>query len=322
MAKGTSEEVSAAHRSAERGVDFEALSDEQLLQRFLRQGGEGADLAFRTLVVRHGPMVLGVCRNVLREAHDAEDAFQATFLVLARKGKTIRDGRVVGRWLYEVAYRIAVRARSLAARRRAQERQTAKMSSVTHEFDREMNDLLPLIHEEINRLPENYRTPVALCYLEGKTHEEAAALLEWPLGTVKGRLSRAREVLRSRLSRRGVTLTAALIGVFLSEKRLLAADLPATLVDSTVRTAMKDLAGQAAEMSRAGIASKSEFTSFKSWPSLYRVLLVLAVLSAVGYGFTNLTAYASSMPPEQRPRIATYLIDFFAIGGNHGTACH
>lgn len=323
MVRESSERIGARRVGTLDEVGVEALTDEQLLDRFLAQTGDGADAAFRTLVLRHGPMVLGVCRNVLRETHDAEDAFQATFLVLARKGRTIRDRRVVGRWLYEVAYRIAVRARSHAVRRRVQERQAAKMPSTSGEYDRDLNDLMPLIHEEINRLPANYRTPIALCYLEGKTHEEAAALLEWPLGTVKGRLSRARELLRSRLSRRGVTLSAAFIGVFLSEKRLVAADLPAALVDATVRNMMRLAACEADALNGPTANSSTNAGTNKLSRPVYRILLAVVIVLGTGYGFTNYTAYASSLPPEARPRIANFFLDLFAYSpsGNQAS-CH
>ena len=186
--------------------DLQELPDEQLLDLFLERKGSDAEAAFETLVRRHGPMVLGVCRHILDELHDAEDAFQATFLVLARKAGTIRDRRVLGRWLYEVAYRIAIRSKTHSARRRTHEREGAEMSAVAAgpEFDAAWIELRPVLHEEVNRLPEKYRTAVVLCYLEGRTNEEAAEMLQWPVGTVKGRLSRARDMLRSRLTRRGL----------------------------------------------------------------------------------------------------------------------
>src|SRR4051812_21432331 len=181
---------------------FEPLSDEQLLDRFINQDDEAAEAAFRAIVVRHGPMVLGVCRHVLNQLQDAEDAFQATFLVLARKAGSIRDRRVLARWLYEVAYRIAMRAKTNGVRRRAHERQGGEMAATVSIDDHSWRELRPVLHDEVNRLPEKYRLPVILCYLEGKTNEEVSQLLHWPVGTVKGRLSRARDLLRSRLTRR------------------------------------------------------------------------------------------------------------------------
>src|SRR5207248_1099652 len=153
--------------------------------------------------------------------HDAEDAFQATFLVLARKGASIRNRRALAGWLQEVAYRIALRARARAGRRRACERQVMAMVPPRDEPSHPetaalWNELRPVLHEEVVRLPEKYRLPVTLSYLEGKTNEEVAELLQWPVGTVKGRLSRGRELLRTRLSRRGVALSAAFVVTALS----------------------------------------------------------------------------------------------------------
>jgi RNA polymerase sigma factor (sigma-70 family) len=216
-----------------------ALPDEQLLDRFLSGSGEQAEDAFRAIVVRHGPMVLGVCRHVLIHQQDAEDAFQAAFLVLARKAASIHDRRVLGRWLYEVAYRIALRAKSGAMRRRANERQGAEMLVTAPETDAGWSELRPVLHEEINRLPDKYRSPVVLCYLEGKTNEEVAQLLKWPVGTVKGRLSRAREMLRSRLSRRGLALSAAFLLTALSHNAVFAEVVPTRLIDSTVSSAIR-----------------------------------------------------------------------------------
>src|SRR4051812_28608475 len=232
---------------------LEALNDEQLLDRFLDRDDESAvsearaEAAFRAIVVRHGPMVLGVCRHVLNQLQDAEDAFQATFLVLARKAGSIRDRRVLARWLYEVAYRIAMRARTHGVSRRTHERQGGEMVASVSYDDHSWRELRPVLHEEVNRLPEKYRVPVILCYLEGKTNEEVAQLLRWPVGTVKGRLSRARDLLRSRLTRRGLALSAAFLVTALSRNAVFAEVVPSYLIDSTVEHAMR--------ASRAGLAS-------------------------------------------------------------------
>jgi RNA polymerase sigma factor (sigma-70 family) len=182
------------------------LTDAQLINRFLTGRDEGA---FAALVERHGPMVLAVCRGVLKNARDAEDAFQATFLVLFRKASGVRSIGSLGGWLYRVAYRIALRANAVAARRRQRFSEGGTMaaesaSSGETDLDRE---LWPIIHAEIDRLPDRYRAPIALCYLEGLSYEQAAHQLGWPLGTVGSRIARARELLRSRLTRRGVTAT-------------------------------------------------------------------------------------------------------------------
>jgi RNA polymerase sigma factor (sigma-70 family) len=189
---------------------WEDLPDDDLLDRFLRGGAMDAQDAFRALVRRHGPWVLGVCRHVLASDHDAEDAFQETFLLLARKGASINDRRVLSSWLWEVAYRTALRARASAGRRRAIERQAMALATPRDkpgdqdELLLSLMELRPILHEEVVGLPEKYRVPAILSYLQGKTNHEVADLLNWPVGTVKGRLHRARQLLRSRLSRRGV----------------------------------------------------------------------------------------------------------------------
>ena len=168
----------------------------------------------------HGPMVLGVCRQLLRDPNDVDDAFQATFLVLVRKVGTLRRCDLLGNWLYGVAHRVASRARALAARRMARAvshldvgeplaADESRPGTGRNPNDASEPDPRPWLHEEVSRLPEKYRIPIVLCYFEGLTHEAAATRLGWPLGTVKGRLARARDLLRRRLVRRGVTLTAA-----------------------------------------------------------------------------------------------------------------
>ncbi len=218
------------------------LSDETLLDRFLSGEPSESEEAFRALVVRHGPMVLGVCRHVLNQHHDAEDAFQATFLALARKGGAIRDRRVLAGWLHEVAFRLAVKARASANQRRARERDGMAMSAHAIEPDSQdqvaaWNELRPVLHAEVDRLPERYRIPVILSYLEGKTNEEVAALLEWPVGTVKGRLSRARDLLRSRLMRRGLSLSAAFLVTAISKGSVFAEVVPTDLIERTTSVA-------------------------------------------------------------------------------------
>ncbi len=161
------------------------LTDAQLLERFAVGRDEPA---FAALMVRHGPMVLGVCRRLLHDAGQAEDAFQAAFLVLARKAGAIQRRPLLGAWLYGVAFKVAARLRGQAWRRQAREK-PADFDAVPAAVGPDASDY-PAIHEEVQRLPDKYRDPVVLCYLEGKTHEEAARLMRCPLGTVKGRLAR------------------------------------------------------------------------------------------------------------------------------------
>jgi RNA polymerase sigma factor (sigma-70 family) len=178
------------------------LTDRDLLERFLNEGHESGEAAFNALVERHGRMVLRVCNQALRDRHAAEDAFQATFLVLARQARSIRKHDSVGSWLFGVACRAAARIRMAEGRRQRYERRGAKVPAPDHTDALDSSEHWPELHAEIARLPEKYRIPIVLCYFEGLTHEQAADRLGWPVGTVKTRLARARDQLRWRLERR------------------------------------------------------------------------------------------------------------------------
>jgi RNA polymerase sigma-70 factor (ECF subfamily) len=176
-------------------------TDDQLIAQFLAGPSDEAKFAFEALLRRHAPMVMGVCRQVLNQCQDAEDAFQETFLALARKAGTIQNRRALGGWLYEVAYRIAIRMRSKAARYRwllGKADEVVSPRDAVSEAAR--NELQLTVQTLIDRLPESYRTLVVHCYLEGRTNNEVARLLGCPVGSVKGRLSRARGMLRKGLS--------------------------------------------------------------------------------------------------------------------------
>jgi RNA polymerase sigma factor (sigma-70 family) len=213
-------------------------ADGQLLDRFLAQREEAA---FEELVRRHGPMVLGVCRRVLAHEHDVEDAFQATFLVLVRKAASVQPADLVGHWLYGVAYRTAVRARALYARRRARE---LAMRRVTEEPPGVWQDVLPLLDQELTGLPEKYRIPVVLCDLQGKSRKEVARVLGVSEGTLSSRLARARALLGRRLSRRGVTLAGGELAALVAANGA-SAGVPARLLLSTTKAALLVAAGQA-----------------------------------------------------------------------------
>ena len=186
------------------------MSDAQLLDRFVSRRDEAAEAAFEELVIRHGPMVLRVCRGVLHDAHDAEDAFQAVFLVLASRAGSIRRAGSVASWLFGVAHRVATRARRSAARRRRLDRIVAERTSEC-DLPRDDDPDWEVLHEEIDGLPERLRAPVVLCYLQGLTYAAAAHQLGLSEVAVRGRLARARERLRRRLTRRGVTIPAGLL---------------------------------------------------------------------------------------------------------------
>jgi len=181
--------------------------DAQLLERYLDARDEAA---FEILVERHGPLVLSLCRRYLRDPRDVEDAFQATFLILIRKGSSLRDRSSLSSWLYGVAYRVAVRARSDVLKRRNREGERDGLTQAVASPEQPADDSLETLDAELSRLPEKYRAPLVLCYLEGRTHEQAAAELGWPVGTVRSRMARARAILETRLTRRGFDASACL----------------------------------------------------------------------------------------------------------------
>jgi RNA polymerase sigma factor (sigma-70 family) len=234
----------------------------ELLRRF----AFGRDpVALEVLVARHGPMVLGVCRRVLGDRHSSEDAFQATFLVLARKAGSIRDPDRLGPWLHGVAHRVAVRSRADLARRNSRERLGAEEAAMEtssagdSEFDR--LELRAALDEEVRRLPEKFRDPIVLCYLDGLTHDEAATRLRCPVGTVRSRLSTGRARLRDRLARRGVAVPSGAFAAVLSAEAASAAVSPALLV-STVKAATVFAGGMAGATAAgtvsAGVATLAE----------------------------------------------------------------
>jgi RNA polymerase sigma factor (sigma-70 family) len=193
------------------------MTDGELVERFAARRDAGGDAAFALLVARHGPMVLGVCRQILGDEHAAEDAFQAVFLVLARRAGSIRRPDLLGPWLHGVAVRIARKARSQAERRRHRERSEVEMTCVESPGDGPepwpiRAEEAAAIHEEIGRLPERYRRAVVLCHFEGLTHGEAARRLGCAPGTVGSLVSRARELLRDRLARRGLRRPSSWLG--------------------------------------------------------------------------------------------------------------
>jgi RNA polymerase sigma factor (sigma-70 family) len=208
------------------------LSDAELLEGFRARGDQAA---FEALVRRHGPMVWGVCRRVLRRTCDAEDAFQATFLVLVRKAGCIRPAGHVGRWLHGVAYRTATRARAQAARRVDKERQ-AQAPVACRLCRDDWQELLPLLDQAIDRLPERYRDAVLLCELQGKSRRAAARQLGWPEGTLSGRLARARRLLAKRLAQHGPPFSATALAAALA-RQATAAPVPARLMHDTARAA-------------------------------------------------------------------------------------
>jgi RNA polymerase sigma factor (sigma-70 family) len=263
--------------------DGAGLSDGQLLEAFV---GRQDEAAFAALVRRHGPMVLGVCRRVLRHHHDAEDAFQATFLVLARKAGSVLPRDLVANWLYGVAYRTALKARTVLARRRERERQVAEMPEPEAAApDGGGRDWQPLLDQELRRLPDKYRVPVVLCDLEGKTGKEAAHQLGWPEGTIASRLSRGRGLLAKRLARHGLALSGAALAAAFSQGA--AAAVPTSLASDTVKAAGFLAAGRALTpgLVSAEVAALAEGVVSAMFVNKVKIaVVVFAVLGIVGAG--------------------------------------
>jgi len=269
------------------------LSDRQLLERFVTCRDAVSELAFTVLVQRHGPMVLGVCRRILADPHDAEDAFQATFLVLVRKAGSIRVEGSVGRWLFGVATRVAARARANGQRRRGRERSGLDRLEIESDLGSstavERAEIESILAEELGKLPARFQAAVLLCDLEGSSHEEAARRLGWPVGTVKSRLSRARARLRGRLTRRGLEPDD------LSNRiPLVPAALPRSLVETTTRAAQNLIAGRT---TTAGAISASVTTLTEGVLQtmfLTKLKLAAAVLLVIMTGSAVLVSQATA----------------------------
>jgi RNA polymerase sigma factor (sigma-70 family) len=286
-----------------------------LLQRFVNNRDEAA---FEVLVHRHGPMVMGVCRRILGDGPDAEDAFQATFLLLARRASTIRNPAAVGAWLHAVAVQVARRARKARSARQRLQMLTEADVSETEPTDLEWRELRPVLDEEVDRLPEKYRTPVILCYLEGCTNTEAAEQLGWPVGTVKGRLARARSLLQTRLARRGVALGASLLLLGGGAASALTAPVTPVLEAATVSQAVQVAAGAAP--ATPGVASL--FQSVLHAMAVARLKLLGVLLAVVGVcAFSGIGIYraladhgpASSTTPADSAVQADHKPDAIAL---------
>ncbi len=264
-------------------------TEAQLLARFVQTKDEAA---FEAIVHRFGPMVMGVCRQSLSDSHSVDDAFQSTFLVLVRRAHTIRDTALLGNWLYGVAVKVAKRARADSRKRREREKWgIAAMTDPGGDVHEKVDaDLGPLLHEELSRLPQKYRQPMVLCFLNGHTHEQAAELLGWPVGTVKGRVARAKDLLRQRLSRRGVTASAAVLSATLAEAA--SASVSPLLLDQTLKAAMGIAAGGAvaAGLSSAGAYALSEGVVTTMAMTKWKVLL--CGVTAVCLAATGASVYA------------------------------
>jgi RNA polymerase sigma factor (sigma-70 family) len=295
------EEKMAANRPSGVGPLLQAMfaqdggsqTDGQLLEQFLSQRSQAA---FATLVRRHGGMVLGVCRRILGNAADAEDAFQATFVVLLRRARSLTSRPVVGDWLHGVARRTALKAKTDAGRRRSKERAAARSEAISLELS---NDWLPLLDQELSRLSEKHRLPIVLCDLEGKTIREAAQRLGWPEGTVAGRLARGRALLASRLRRfgdfSGGTLPGMLIG------GLTKAALPLELFQLTLQAAASLAAGN--KTAQGVLSAEAIFLAKGVIRTMFwKKTISVAVVLLAGVALATVSGRAVQMLSAQGPQ--------------------
>jgi RNA polymerase sigma factor (sigma-70 family) len=292
------------------------LSDAELLERFrakratAQDAALAAEAAFAALVARHGPMVLRVCRRALADANDVEDAFQATFLVLVRRARSVRVGDSLGRWLYGVARRVAAKARARSQRDRVR---TAPLADdpVAPDDPADRIGLLAALDEEVSRLPEKYRAPVVLCHLGGLTHAEAADRLRWPVGTVSGRLSRARDLLRDRLVRRGIAPAVALL-----TSESVRAAVPEPLATATVRAATRLAVGGGSQSGAVSASALSLMNAVLRAAAVDRLKVAAAILlaiavagAAVGAGVkrgAGVRDFASNEDTSRAPAVALH----------------
>jgi RNA polymerase sigma factor (sigma-70 family) len=257
------------------------LRDDELLARFVASGDEGA---FADLVKRHGPLVMGVCRRVLGNVHDSEDAFQATFLMLARRAESIRQQSSLAPWLYKVAYHIALKAK--AGRRKMRWEESAAWTADSSPLDpltmAVARDVRKAIDDELDRLPKRYRTVIVLCHLQGMNRDEAAHSLGWSEGAVKGCLERARQILRYRLARRGLALATVLAVVGASQQAAAASITPALVSTTAAAGAQLAAAGGAGLVAPTVLALMQHGMGSMACSGLNKVILLVALLTGAG----------------------------------------
>jgi RNA polymerase sigma factor (sigma-70 family) len=275
-------------------------TDGQLLDSFIDRKDESA---FAALMYRHSPMVLSVCRRIARNQHDAEDAFQATFLVLVRKASSVRPRQMVANWLHGVACRTATKAKTLRAKRQMREQNVAQMPEPETKPNDRQHDLQPLLDRELRNLPEIYRLPILLCDLEGKSIKDATRQLDWPQGTLAGRLIRGRRMLAKRLSQRGVMLSCGLLAEILTQKAV-SASVPAWLLESTFKAGRTLMAGHvmAIRMVSTHITDLMEDVMRSMMLSKFKIAMATASmlgLFAIGGGLLTSSTGAQEVKTEK-----------------------
>jgi RNA polymerase sigma factor (sigma-70 family) len=301
MSKGHLETVLRHIRNRSGPPAAANLSDGELLRRFAASREEGA---FAALVQRHGPLVLSVCRRVLRHQQDAEDAFQATFLILARKAGSVHRSESLASWLFGVAHRTALRAKTDAAKRRHRPGRSKPVAEPDPPTEASLRELQRLLDEEVNRLPEKYRAPFVLCCLEGNSRAEAARQLGWNEGTLSGRLALARKQLQRRLTRRGISLTAALCVVALAPSAR--AEVPGALAGATVEGGVQFTAGKAGgtvSVQAVALAEGVLRSMSLSRTGLAVALLLVLTVAGAGAGMFTLQALAGKPAAAEPPEV-------------------
>jgi len=288
-----------------------ARTDEELLGRFIATRDQAA---FEELVRRHGPMVFRVCRRVLHHAQDAEDAFQATFIVLAQKAKTVK---LLPNWLYGVAQHVASKARVIADKRRTRELPSSETAADVPAKPEQSKtpEWQEILDAELSRLPDKYRAPLVLCYLQGKSNAEAARLLHCEIDAVRKRLSRARDCLRSRLAGRGVALSAGVLATLLGRDAIASAAIRASLVSPFLRGAAllvegKKVAGISAD---ASALAASVLTAL-AWGKIKQVITVGALMALVG--LAAVTSASAFLAPRTSATMALAMASGQAAAGN------
>jgi RNA polymerase sigma factor (sigma-70 family) len=287
MTNSSMSEFFQSLRRASLRRDEAGLTDGQLLDAYVRSREEAA---FAALVRRHGPMVWGTCRRILGNEGDAEDAFQATFLVLVRKAASIVPREQIANWLYGVARQTAVKARALAVKRKTREKQVKVMPEPFTPEQAGSDDLLPLLDQELGRLPDKYRTSIVLCDLEGKSYKQASRQLGCPEGTLAARLTRGRAMLAKRLARHRLAVTSGTLATVLSQSA--SASVPDSVVSSTIKAASLFAAGTAAAIGAIapsavalteGVLKTMLLSKLKIATALLLTAAVLSVAVGVAY---------------------------------------
>jgi len=287
-------------RQSKEHAALQKLKDEELLARFFQSSEEGA---FSVLVTRYSALVYGVCKRILGNAADADDAFQATFMVLVKKGDKLSQPGRLANWLYGVAIRTANHAKSKRAQRTKVERKASEMPAKSEVCDMTYEQLWSVLDEEINQLPQKYALPLTLCYLEGKTNAEAAAQLGWPEGSMSRRLSRAKDLLRSRLAKRGLTMSTILLAVAVFA-RPASACAPQALLASTVEAGTLVVQGARLSDVLSPLAAKVAGEVALSLTAGYKLVAALVVAAASFFLASSVVVWQITTPdqiPFQEP---------------------